>query len=142
MVIHLSDEARRYIAAFEDVTGVSAVDCLPEDDVVTFLVRPDDMATAIGPDGRTVSQLEDRFGTDVVLIESADVPEVFVANALAPAAVYEVTVDDDDEETVATAIVDEDDMGVAIGKDGHRIDRASRLAARHVGVDRIELASR
>ncbi len=143
MVIRLSDEARRYLAAFEEMTGATAVDCLPENEAVTFLVQPDDMGTAIGPDGRTVTSLEERFGRDVTLIEHADIPEIFVANVLSPAAVYDVEVvaDEDEETDVAIATVDQDDMGVAIGTDGHRIERAKRLAARHFDIDDIQLTA-
>lgn len=138
MPIRLSDKARRYIALFERETGVVATDCLV-DDVVTFVVAPDDMSRAIGPDGRTVGELEERIGRDVALIEDATTPDVFVANSLAPAAVYSVQIEERDGESIAVASIDEADIGVAIGGDGHRIERARHLAKRHFGIDDIEL---
>jgi len=138
MTITLSDDARRYIALFEDMTGATARDCLVEEDRVVFLVAAGEMATAIGPGGETVRRLEQRVGSDVQLVEDADTPEAFVANALAPAAVLNVTLSENDS-TVAYAEVADEDKGVAIGADGRNIELARRLAERHFDVDDVEL---
>ena len=61
-----------------------------------------------------------------------------MANALAPAAVYNVTVSENDT-TVAYAEVDREDTGVAIGADGRNIRLARELARRHFDVDDVEL---
>lgn len=137
MGIRLDDEARRLLAVFSEHTGATAVDCLVHDDTVTFVVDPDGMADAIGPDGRTVRALEDRLDRRVILIERADRPEHFVANALAPAAVYDVSIQDGE----AVASVDAADVGVAIGADGERIERARRVVARHFDIDDIAVES-
>ena len=140
MTVRLSDEARQYIALFEDETDVAARDCIVDDeyDRVVFVVPPGKMGQAIGPAGRRVDRLTDQVGQTVELVEDADTTEAFVANALAPAAVYNVTVSEGDT-TVAYVEVDQADKGVAIGKDGRTIDRARLLAARHFDIDEIEL---
>ncbi|MFQ3318498.1 MAG: N utilization substance protein A [Natronomonas sp.] len=140
MAVTLSDEARQYIALFDEETDVAATDCIVDDeyDRVVFVVSPGTMGQAIGPGGKHVKRIEEKLGQDVEVVEGADTPEDFVANALAPAAVYNVTISEDDT-TVAYAEVDHDDRGVAIGKDGRNIDLARRLAKRHFDVDEIEL---
>ncbi|UPV98758.1 NusA-like transcription termination signal-binding factor [Halorussus gelatinilyticus] len=143
MVVTLSDTARQFIALFEDETGATARDCVifEEDDGeerVVFLVKPGDMGKAIGSGGETVRSVESQLDREVVLVEDADTPEAFVANALAPAAVYNVTVSEDDE-TVAYAEVDSEDTGVAIGEDGRNIAAAETLAKRHYDIDDIQL---
>jgi N utilization substance protein A len=75
----------------------------------------------------------------VGLVEDADRAEDLVANALAPAAVYNVTISEN-EDTVAYAEVAQEDRGVAIGTDGRNIEAARALARRHFGVDDVELA--
>ncbi|NEU57952.1 NusA-like transcription termination signal-binding factor [Halorussus sp. MSC15.2] len=144
MVVTLSDTARQFIALFEDETGATARDCVvfedgeDGDERVVFIVKPGDMAQAIGSGGETVRNVESQLGKSVMLVEDADTPEAFVANALAPAAVYNVTVSEDDE-TVAYAEVDSEDTGVAIGEDGRNIAAAERLAKRHYDIDDIQL---
>ncbi|MFB6266062.1 MAG: NusA-like transcription termination signal-binding factor [Halodesulfurarchaeum sp.] len=136
----LTDEARQYIAVFEDITDAQAVDCVVDDEYerVLYVVSTGEMAQAIGPDGSRVSRLEEALGRDVELVEDAPTPEGFVANALAPAAVYNVTISENND-TVAYAEVDHDDKGVAIGSGGRNIEGAKRLAARHFDIDDIQL---
>jgi len=140
MTITLTDEARRYISLIERETGVTVHDCVVEaaNDRLLVVVKTGQMAQAIGPGGETVRELEDRLDRDLKLVEDADTAETFVANALAPAAVYNVTISENDD-TVAYVEVDQHDTGVAIGKDGRNIDAARTLARRHFGVDDVEL---
>ena len=136
----ISDEARRHIAAFEAVTGAAARDCLIEEggDHLVFLVAPGEMGTAIGPDGETVRRLEEELDADVRLVEDADAVETFVANALAPAVVHNVTVSENDT-TVAYVEVAEADKGVAIGAEGRNIEAARALAERHFDLADVQL---
>ena len=140
MAVTLTDAARRHIAVFDEETDVTPTDCVVDDafDRVVFVAPPGTMGQAIGPGGKHVKRLESKLRRDVEVVEGADTAEAFVANALAPAAVYNVTVSGDDT-TVAYAEVDDDDRGVAIGTDGRNIELARRLARRHFDVDEIEL---
>jgi N utilization substance protein A len=140
MAVTLSDEARQFIALFDDETDVPATDCLIDEEYgqLAFVVPAGTMGKAIGPGGKHVRGVEAALGRDVTVIEDADTAADFVANALAPAAVYNVTISENGT-TVAYAEVDTADRGVAIGKDGRRIDLARRLASRHFDIDEIEL---
>ncbi len=137
----LSDSERRHIAAFEDHTGITPTDCVIDEtyDRVIFVVPPDEMAAAIGPDGSTVRQVEAAINTDIKLVADGTTAAELVANALAPAAVYDVTLEETDEGTVAYVEVDSRDVGVAIGTDGRNIDAARRLAARHFDIDDVQV---
>ncbi|ARS89208.1 NusA-like transcription termination signal-binding factor [Natrarchaeobaculum aegyptiacum] len=177
MTVTLDDEARRYLALFEDVTGATGIDCVLEfqsgseavsdggdgvtvgdssdaptvtivadsdgvdsaaADRLIVVVSSGQMGEAIGPDGRTVKRFEERVDLPVRLVEAADDPETFVANALAPAAVYNVTISEN-EDTVAYVEVAEADRGVAIGSSGRTIEAARVLADRHFDVDDVQL---
>jgi N utilization substance protein A len=140
MRVTLSDEARQLIALFEDETDVAARDCLVDEtfDRLVFVVPSGQMGQAIGPGGRVVRRVEERVGRSVELVEDADTAADFVANALSPAAVYNVTVSENDS-TVAYAEVASEDRGVAIGTDGKTIHRARELAKRHFDVDDVQL---
>jgi N utilization substance protein A len=140
MTVTLSDRERQYIALFEDEADVTIRDCVVDEDYdrVLFVVKAGQMGEAIGPEGRIVQRVEEQIDRDIELVEDADTPAAFVANALAPAAVYNVTISEN-EDTVAYAEVDHEDTGVAIGKDGRNIQAARLLAARHHDVDDIQL---
>ncbi|QDX39954.1 NusA-like transcription termination signal-binding factor [Salarchaeum sp. JOR-1] len=140
MTVTLSDDARQCIVVFEEVTDATAVDCLVDDehDRVVFVVKAGEIGSAIGPGGRNVERVEDELGRDVKLVEDAPTPEGFVANALSPAAVYNVTISEN-RDTVAYAEVAHEDRGVAIGEAGHNIELAKTLAKRHYDIDDIQL---
>ncbi len=139
MRIELSDEARRYIGRFDELTGVAPADCLVEGDRLVFLVPAGEMAAAIGQAGETVESVERDLGKSVDLVEDADTAEAFVASALAPAAVNAVTVSEQNDR-VAYVEVPEPDRGVAIGANGRNIETARTLAARHYDIDDIQLS--
>ncbi|MFC4988071.1 MULTISPECIES: NusA-like transcription termination signal-binding factor [Saliphagus] len=139
MAVTLGDDARRHLARFEDVTGATGRDCIVGDDRLLIVVTRGEMGEAIGPQGSHVERFEEAVGREVRLIESAETAEEFVANALAPAAVYNVTVSENDD-TVAYVEVAREDRGVAIGADGETIEAARTLADRHFGIDDVQLA--
>jgi N utilization substance protein A len=138
----LTDRARRYLAAFEEETGATGLDCVvlesDGEQRLLIVVAAGEMAEAIGPGGRRIERFESSVGADVSLVEDADTAADFVANALAPAAVYNVTISENDDR-VAYVEVDEADRGVAIGADGRNIEAARLLAQRHFDVDDVQL---
>ncbi|WP_254273263.1 NusA-like transcription termination signal-binding factor [Haloarcula marina] len=140
MRVEISDEARQLVALFEDEAEVTVRDCVVDEthDQVVYLVKRGEMAEAIGPGGQTVGVVEEQLGRDVKLVEDAETAENFVANALAPAAVYNVTVSENGD-TVAYVEVAQEDRGAAIGREGRNIDAARQLAKRHFEIDGIEL---
>ncbi|RQG92665.1 NusA-like transcription termination signal-binding factor [Natrarchaeobius halalkaliphilus] len=144
MGVTLDDDARRHLALFEDVTGANGVDCLLEErredggDRLIVVVSSGQMGEAIGPGGRTIQRYEEQVDAPVRLVEDADNASEFVANALAPAAVYNVTLSENDD-IVAYVEVAEEDRGVAIGSNGWTIDAARTLAERHFGIDDVQL---
>ena len=140
MAITLSDEARQLAGLFETETEATVKDCLLDEefDRVILLIKTGEMGKAIGAGGEHVSRVEERIGKSIKLVEDAPTAEDFVANTLAPAAVYNVTISENGD-TVAYVEVDEADTGVAIGADGRNIEAARDLAARHVDVDDVEL---
>ncbi|MDR9412126.1 MAG: NusA-like transcription termination signal-binding factor [Haloquadratum sp.] len=136
----LTDRARGYLTTFEDMTGASVTDCVVLDERVVIVVDPGEMGAAIGPDGAHVRAVESAIDTEVKVIEGADDPARFVANALAPAAVEHVLVSTQGGVTVAYVEVAAADRGVAIGRGGRTIGLARTLAARHHAIDDVQLA--
>jgi N utilization substance protein A len=134
MRVTLGDRERRLVALFEDTTDATVRDCLVYDDrdeaEVVVLVAAGEMGQAIGPNGRRVRAVEERTGRSVRVVEDAPTAEAFVANALAPAVVRNVTVSEQGDR-VAYVEVDPADRGAAIGRDGRTLATARDLAARH-----------
>lgn len=140
MTVTLTDEARQLAALFEAETEAVVRDCIVDDeyDRVIVLVKTGQMGKAIGKGGEHVRRVQERIGKSVKLVEDAPTPEDFVANALAPAAVYNVTISENDDR-LAYAEVAKEDHGAAIGTDGKNIEAARTLADRHHDIEDIQL---
>ena len=126
MTVTLSDEARQVIVLFEQETEATVRDCVVDDeyDRLLVLVKAGEMGQAIGPNGQHVQRVEERLDREIKLVEDAPTAADFVASALEPAAVYNVTISENDD-TVAYAEVADEDRGAAIGADGRNIETTS-----------------
>jgi N utilization substance protein A len=88
----------------------------------------DPVGACVGPRGSRVRMVVSELrGEKIDIIPWNDEPARFVAKALAPARVKEVVVDDEGQQ--ATVIVPEDQLSLAIGREGQN----ARLAAKLTG---------
>ncbi len=103
--------------------------------VVSYADGVDPVGACVGPRGSRVRMVVSELrGEKIDIIPYNDEPARFVAKALSPARVREVLVDD--EQRQATVIVPDDQLSLAIGREGQN----ARLAARLTGW-RIDIRS-
>src|ERR1700739_452396 len=96
--------------------------------VVSHTDGVDPVGACVGPRGSRVRMVVSELrGEKIDIIPFTDEPARFVAKALSPARVREVYLDDDGKE--ATVVVPDDQLALAIGKEGMN----ARLAARLTG---------
>ena len=88
----------------------------------------DAIGACVGAKGIRSKAVTDELGAEKVdIVEWAENPQTYIANALAPSDVVSVTVDE--EEHVSSVIVPDSQLSLAIGKEGQN----ARLAARLTG---------
>ncbi|MFY9468547.1 MAG: transcription termination factor NusA, partial [Solirubrobacterales bacterium] len=103
--------------------------------VVSHADGVDPVGACVGPRGSRVRMVVSELrGEKIDIIPFNEEPARFVAKALAPARVREVLVDDENQQ--ATVIVPDDQLSLAIGREGQN----ARLAARLTGW-RIDIRS-
>jgi transcription termination/antitermination protein NusA len=103
--------------------------------VVSYADGVDPVGACVGPRGSRVRMVVSELrGEKIDIIPYNDEPARFVAKALSPARVREVLVDDDARQ--ATVVVPDDQLSLAIGREGQN----ARLAARLTGW-RIDIKS-
>jgi transcription termination/antitermination protein NusA len=103
--------------------------------VVSHAQGVDPVGACVGPRGSRVRMVVSELrGEKIDIIPYNDEPARFVAKALSPARVREVLVDDEGKQ--ATVIVPDDQLSLAIGREGQN----ARLAARLTGW-RIDIRS-
>ena len=101
--------------------------------VISHTSGVDPVGACVGPRGSRVRMVVSELrGEKIDIIPFNDEPARFVAKALSPARVREVLVDDDARQ--ATVIVPDDQLSLAIGKDGLNARLAARLTGWRVDI--------
>jgi len=138
--IKLTGEEMRYIALFENVTGAVATDCIIDEkrDRIIIVVKPGNAGLAIGKHGARIKMLRNMMKQDVEIVEGADNAIDFIKNSFAPARIKEVRITERlNNKKVAIVTVENQDRGVAIGRDGKTVDRTRLLAKRYFQIDNV-----
>jgi len=93
----------------------------------------DPVGACVGPRGSRVRMVVSELrGEKIDIIPWNDEPARFIAKALSPARVREVIVED--ETMTATVIVPDDQLSLAIGRDGHNARLAARLSGWRIDI--------
>ena len=124
------------------MTGAMVKDCIIDEDngKVTFIVKNGDMGLAIGKKGVTVTKVQKAVDKGVEIIEHSEDAIEFIKNIMAPAKVNSIKVlQKENKEKVATVVTDTTNKKIAIGKNGHNIERAKLLAKRQHNISNIIL---
>ncbi|MDP9400700.1 MAG: transcription termination factor NusA [Actinomycetota bacterium] len=101
--------------------------------VVSYADGVDPVGACVGPRGSRVRMVVSELrGEKIDIIPYNDEPARFVAKALSPARVREVLVDD--EARQATVIVPDDQLSLAIGREGQNARLAARLTGWRVDI--------
>lgn len=86
----------------------------------------DPMGACVGPKGIRVQNIVTELKNEKIdIIKWSKEPEEFIANSLSPAKVIEVIVDDNNK--CASVVVDDNQLSLAIGKEGQNVRLAAKL---------------
>jgi len=137
--IKLTPEELKYMSLFQDITRVTARDCIidKEYDRLIFLVNPQDMGAAIGKGGINVKRLEKLLGKMIEIVSFSDNLEELVKYLMAPARVRAVKLINSDSRKVLYIRVDPQDKGLEIGKGGRNVARAKLVLKRYMDIDSV-----
>ena len=102
--------------------------------------RLDPVGACVGPKGSRVRTVVSELrGERVDVVLWSDDPARCVANALSPAKVTRVVIDE--ETNYATVVVPDDQLSLAIGKEGQNARLAARLTGWHIDIKNESLAA-
>lgn len=86
----------------------------------------DPMGACVGPKGVRVQNIVNELKNEKIdIIKWSKLPEEYIANALSPAKVIDVTLDE--ESKFAQVVVDDNQLSLAIGKEGQNVRLAAKL---------------
>ena len=93
----------------------------------------DPVGACVGPKGSRVRKVVEELRNERVdVIQWSDDPATYVANALSPAKVSHVNIDAGNH--YATVVVPDDQLSLAIGKEGQNARLAARLTGGHIDI--------
>ena len=93
----------------------------------------DPVGACVGPKGSRVRKVVEELRNERVdVIQWSDDPATYVANALSPAKVSHVNIDASNH--YATVVVPDDQLSLAIGKEGQNARLAARLTGWHIDI--------
>jgi len=99
----------------------------------------DPIGACVGQRGtRIMAVINELAGEKIDVIQWEDKPEKFIANALAPAKIVKVEVQ---EKNTATVYVPEDQLSLAIGKDGRNVRLAAQLTGWKIDIKMAEVSA-
>ena len=100
----------------------------------------DPVGACVGPKGSRIRTVVSELrGERIDVIQWSEDPTVYVANALSPAKVSRVLIDEDTH--YATVIVPDDQLSLAIGKEGQNARLAARLTGWHIDIKSASIVS-
>ena len=101
----------------------------------------DPVGACVGPKGSRVRKVVEELRNERVdVIQWSDDPATYVANALSPAKVSHVNIDAGNH--YATVVVPDDQLSLAIGKEGQNARLAARLTGWHIDIKSTSFAGR
>jgi len=126
-LIELDDKGLNYFTQFEKVTQVMPSDYLETSGWLLFLVDLPQLGKAIGKKGVNVKKLAEMFRKKVVVIGDSKDPEIFVRSFFNNVGIVNIEIIDVMGEKNIVLTVNENDRGIAIGREGERIKAAKEL---------------
>ena len=141
----LGPEAFRFLKMFKEMTGVMSIDVVIDEEIgrLIYVVAKGDLGKAVGRGGRRLETMRKMvlkdLGLGIEVVEYDDDLRSFIRNLLSPARVDEIELSGEGNEVLVTARVQEEDLGIAIGRGGRRAKRARVMAKRWFNVDNVKI---
>jgi N utilization substance protein A len=144
-IIKLTSDELGLISLFQEVTGATARDCVIDDKVdrVIFIINKGEMGLAIGKNGVSIKNTKKMVGKDVELVEYSDDPKKFIINALNSKFITDVRLSKKvDGSKIAVVMVDHNQKGAIVGRNGKNADKARLLARRYFQISNIHIVAK
>jgi N utilization substance protein A len=101
--------------------------------VASLIKELDPIGAMVGQKGtRVMAVISELGGEKIDIVQYSEDPEIYIRNALSPAKILEVKIE---EPNKAVCFVEEDQLSLAIGKDGQNVRLASKLTGWKIDVE-------
>ena len=99
------------------------------------------MGACVGPQGIRVKNIVDELKNEKIdIIKWSKDPKEFISNSLSPAKVQSVVVDEEGKS--AKVVVDDNQLSLAIGKEGQNVRLAAKLTGWKIDIKSVSQANK
>ncbi|MBC7128853.1 MAG: NusA-like transcription termination signal-binding factor [Thermoplasmatales archaeon] len=137
MKIKLTQEEMNYINIAEGFIHTPIIDCVGKEDRITFIVEKGRLGKAVGKEAKNIKKLEEIFKKEVRIVEYDTDIKQFIVNLFKPFKLDKIIFDE--KEKKASVVVNPNDKGKAIGKDGRNIKIIREIAKRHHDIEELKV---
>ncbi len=138
----LSMEDIQLMNMLEKVTGARANDVVVDSEVLIFAVSDSEFGRAVGKQGANIERMKRVLNRQVEIVKSPKSKEQFFSDLFYPAGVKELVDKDEAGRNSLEVLVDNQQRGIAIGRNGEKIKRAKILGKRYFNYDDVKIVTR
>lgn len=137
--ILLSNESMQYINMASNILKTDILDCMITEDKLIFIVKKGQLGVAIGLKAKNLERLRSLFKKNIKFVEFDSDKERFISNLFKPYKITSITLEGEDDSTVARVEVEVSDKSKIIGKGGKNIAIIRELARRHHSIKDVQI---
>ena len=128
--------AMKFMSLFESITRSKLKDCIIKENMILFIVQPNEIGKAVGAKGVNVRKLERILKKKVKIVEFNPEPVNFIKNLVHPLQVKEIT---EDEGTYTLAPVDLKTRGLLIGRNATHLRAYEEIIKRYFPLKELKV---
>ena len=128
--------AMKFMSLFESITRSKLKDCIIKENMILFIVQPNEIGKAVGAKGVNVRKLERILKKKIKIVEFNPEPVNFIKNLVHPLQVKEIT---EDEGTYTLAPVDLKTRGLLIGRNATHLRAYEEIIKRYFPLKELKV---
>lgn len=134
--IKYDNNAMKFMALFESITGSKLKDCFLANNIIYFIVHNGQIGLALGRKGSNIKRLEQLFNRKIKIVEFSSKPEQFINNLIFPIKADEISMADG---IVTISAKDSRNKGLLIGRAAQNLRNHEMLAKRYFDIKEIKV---
>ena len=124
--------------ALNSASGANARDCVVQGNVITFLIKKEELGKAIGKEATSVKKLRQKLKLNVELLEQGKDIKEFIKKALYTVKIKDVKLTEKNSKKIATVELEPGEKRKALSNTG-KLKRIKALAQRNYNIEEIKL---
>ena len=128
--------AMKFMSLFESITRSKLKDCIIKENMILFIVQPNEIGKAVGAKGVNVRKLERILKKKIKIVEFNPEPVNFIKNLVHPLQVKEIT---EDKGTYTLAPIDLKTRGLLIGRNATHLRAYEEIIKRYFPLKELKV---